>query len=117
MVAKHDDGSKNTTAGSLKHLVFPGKIHRKSPQIVSYYGDSKLVRRIIFYTAGSFGCLVHSDVHPKGLDTSPGCVGYISAPRLEALPDRPLSTPATIFLAGENQRSSQEPAENLGKSK
>ena len=27
----------------------------KSPQIVNYYGDSKLLRRSIFSTAGSFG--------------------------------------------------------------
>ena len=34
---------------------FPGEIHRKSPQIVNYYGDSQLLRHIIFSTAGSFG--------------------------------------------------------------
>ena len=54
-VAKH-----YTTAGSLKHLVFLGKIHRKSPQMVNYYGDSKLLRRSIFDTAGSFE---HRDCH------------------------------------------------------
>ena len=32
-----------------------GKIHRKSPQIVNFYGDSKLLRRSLFSTAGSFG--------------------------------------------------------------
>ena len=50
---------QNTTAGSLKHLVFlggGGGIHRKSPQIVNHYGDGKLLRRSIFSTAGSFGC-------------------------------------------------------------
>ena len=54
MVAKHYDGSR-TTAGSLKHLVLLRKLHRKSPQIANYYGDSKLLRRSIFSTAGSFG--------------------------------------------------------------
>ena len=34
---------------------FRGEIHRKSPQIVNYYGDSKLLRRSLFSTAGSFG--------------------------------------------------------------
>ena len=55
MVAKHYDGVANTTAGSLKCLVFLGKIHRKSLEIVSYDGDSKLLRHSIFSTAGSFG--------------------------------------------------------------
>ena len=31
--------------GSLKHLVFLGKTHRRSPEIVNEYGNSKLVRR------------------------------------------------------------------------
>ena len=34
-------------AGSLKHLVFLVKFHRKSPQIANDYGDSKLLRRSI----------------------------------------------------------------------
>ena len=42
-VAKQYDGS---TAGSLKHIVFFMKIHRKSPQI-AYYRDSKLVNDYI----------------------------------------------------------------------
>ena len=29
--------------------------HERSPQIVNSYGDSELIRRIIFNTAGSFG--------------------------------------------------------------
>ena len=41
-------------AGSLKHLVFLGRIHRRSPQIVNQYGDSELICRSIFNTAGSF---------------------------------------------------------------
>ena len=45
---------QNTTAGSLKHLVFLGKIHRRSPQIVNEYSDSELIGRSIFNTAGSF---------------------------------------------------------------
>ena len=48
---------ESPTAGSLKHLVFLGKIHRESPQKANYYGDSKLLRRSIFSTAGSFGHL------------------------------------------------------------
>ena len=36
---------------------FPGKIHRKSPQTVNYYGDSKNLRHSIFNTAGSAGPL------------------------------------------------------------
>ena len=31
---------------------FPRRIHRKSPQTVNYYGDSKLLHRSIFSTAG-----------------------------------------------------------------
>ena len=31
-----------------------GENHRKSPQILNYYGDSKLLRRSIFSAAGSF---------------------------------------------------------------
>ena len=48
VIVIHYDGSKtlrrqqNATAGSLKHLVFQGKPHRKSPQKANYYGDSKL---------------------------------------------------------------------------
>ena len=34
---------------------FPGEIHRKSPQIVNYNGDRKLLRRIFFCTAGPLG--------------------------------------------------------------
>ena len=34
------------------------KIHRKSLQIANYYGDSKLIRRNIFNTAGSFGHVI-----------------------------------------------------------
>ena len=37
---------------------FPGKIHRKSLEIVNYYGDSKLLRHSIFSTAGSFGVVL-----------------------------------------------------------
>ena len=33
---------------------FPETIHRKSPQIAYYYGDSQILRRSIFSTAGSF---------------------------------------------------------------
>ena len=37
-------------------MVFLGKIHRKSPQIANYYGDSELYYAVvIFSTAGSFG--------------------------------------------------------------
>ena len=42
-------------AGSLKHLVFLGKMHMKSPQIANYYGDSELLKCSNFSTAGSFG--------------------------------------------------------------
>ena len=61
VIVIHNGGSetlrrqKNTTAGSLKHLVFLGKPHRKSPQVAKYHADSKLLRCIIFSTAGSFG--------------------------------------------------------------
>ena len=41
-------------AGSLKQLVFLGKIHRKSPQIATYYGDSKLRDAAFLLTIGSF---------------------------------------------------------------
>ena len=34
---------------------FPGEVHGKSPQIANYYGDSRLLRRSFFSTAGSFG--------------------------------------------------------------
>ena len=37
-----------------------GKIHRKSQQIVKYYGESKLLRRRIFNTVGSLGWAVRS---------------------------------------------------------
>ena len=52
--------AKNTTVANHYGRIsetpcFPGKIHRKSPQIVNYYGDSELVRRSIFNTTGSFG--------------------------------------------------------------
>ena len=42
---------------------FLGKSHRRSPQLVNYYGDSKSIRRSFFNTAGSFGCVVAADVH------------------------------------------------------
>ena len=46
---------------SLKHLVFLGKIHRRSPQIANEYGDNELICRIIFNSAGSFGKSGSSD--------------------------------------------------------
>ena len=61
VIVFHYVGSKtlrrqqNATTRSLKHLVFLGKIHTKSPQIVNYYGDRELLRRSIFSMAGSFG--------------------------------------------------------------
>ena len=52
-MAKHYDGSKTLPQG-LWNTLFPGRIHRKSPQIGNYYGDRKLIRRSLFNTAGSF---------------------------------------------------------------
>ena len=53
--------------------LIPGEIHRKSPQIVNYYGDSKLLRHSIFYTAGSFGCptLKTAEKQPKRCRVGP----------------------------------------------
>ena len=48
------DGSKTLGRVSEKPC-FQRKIHRRSPQIVKYYGDSKLIHRTIFNTARSFG--------------------------------------------------------------
>ena len=46
VVAKHCDRVSGTPC-------FPGKIHRKSPQlVVNYYGDRKLLRRSLLSTAG-----------------------------------------------------------------
>ena len=41
--------------GPTKHLVFLVKMHRKSPQLVNYYGDSKLLRHSILVRRGPLG--------------------------------------------------------------
>ena len=57
VMTKQYDGNSRTLLGraSLKHLVFLDIFTGKSPQIVNYCGDIKLLRRSIFNTAGSFG--------------------------------------------------------------